>query len=139
LSRQALDVLAAIHPLTGHRAYVFPSERGQGQPMSDNTLRKSLQVLGYHRDSDDSDRPHCVPHGFRATAASSFYEAGFRGDVIEAQLAHQDKNQVRGAYTHHTMHLAGRAQLMSWWANFCDSAQAGGDVVPLFRQQQKVI
>jgi len=137
LSRQALDVLAAIHPLTGHRAYVFPSERGQGQPMSDNTLRKSLQVMGYHRGSDDAERPHCVPHGFRATAASSFYEAGFRGDVIEAQLAHQDKNQVRGAYTHHTMHLAGRAQLMSWWANFCDSAQSGGDVVPLFRQQQK--
>ena len=137
LSRQALEVLAAIHPLTGHRVYTFPSERGEGKSMSDNTLRKSLQVMGYHRDSDDVERPHCVPHGFRATAASSFYEAGFRGDVIEAQLAHQDKNQVRGAYTHHTMHIDARIGLMQWWSDHCDAVQAGADVVPLFRKQQK--
>jgi integrase len=137
LSRQALEVLAAIEPLTRHREYVFPSERGQGQPMSDNTLRKSLQVLGYSRDSSDSERPHCVPHGFRATASSSFYEAGFRGDVIEAQLAHQDKNQVRAAYAHHAMHLDARIELMQWWSDHCDAVQAGADVVPLFRKQQK--
>ena len=32
LSRQALEVLAAIHPLTGHRAYVFPLSEGKGSP-----------------------------------------------------------------------------------------------------------
>jgi hypothetical protein len=27
---------------------------------------------------------------------------------------------------------------MQWWSDHCDAVQAGGDVVPLFRQQQKV-
>ena len=139
LSSQALAVLAALKPITGHRSYLFPSERGQGQPMSDNTLRKSLQVMGYHRDSTDPERPHCVPHGFRATASSSFYESGFRGDVIEAQLAHVDKNQVKAAYTHHTQYIDDRVELMQWWGDHCDATMAGGDVVPLFRQRKKVI
>jgi hypothetical protein len=31
-----------------------------------------------------------------------------------------------------------RIELMQWWADHCDAVEAGGDVVPLFRHQQKV-
>jgi len=137
LSRQALELLEALRPITGHRDYLFPSERGQGRPMSDNSLRKALQILGYHKDSIDPERPHAVPHGFRTTASTSLSEAKFRDEVIEMQLAHQDKNQTRAAYKHHAEYLDERLELMQWWANHCDAVQAGADVIPLFRKQLK--
>jgi len=37
-------------------------------------------------------------HGFRAVASSVLNEAGYRPDVIERQLAHKERNAVRGAY-----------------------------------------
>jgi integrase len=137
LSRQTLELLEALRPITGHRDYLFPSERGQGLPMSDNSLRKALQIMGYDKDSVDPDRPHAVPHGFRSTASTSLSEANFRDEVIEMQLAHVDKNQTRAAYKHHAAHIDARTELMQWWANHCDAVQAGADVIPLFRKQLK--
>jgi integrase len=37
-------------------------------------------------------------HGFRAMASTALNERGFRADVIEHQLAHQEQNAVRAAY-----------------------------------------
>lgn len=41
-------------------------------------------------------------------------EAGFNADVIEAALAHSDKNEVRKAYNRST-YLIQRQELMNWW------------------------
>ena len=43
-------------------------------------------------------------------------EAGFNADVIEAALAHSDKNEVRKAYNRST-YLEQRKELMSWWGS----------------------
>lgn len=43
-------------------------------------------------------------------------EAGFNADVIEAALAHSDKNEVRKAYNRST-YLHQRVELMCWWGN----------------------
>ena len=36
-------------------------------------------------------------------------------DVIEAALAHVDKNAIRGAYNH-AQYLKRRATMMTWWS-----------------------
>ncbi len=61
-----------------------------------------------------------VPHGFRATASSILNEEGFNPDAIERQLAHQERNGVRAAYTHHARYMPERERMMQWWADFLD-------------------
>ena len=58
LSTQAIAILEAIQPLTCTGQYVFPSSRGDGRPMSDNTIRTALITLGY-------DSTIQTAHGFR--------------------------------------------------------------------------
>ena len=41
-------------------------------------------------------------------------------DVIEAALAHSDKNEVRKAYNR-TTYLMQRIELMNWWADFVEN------------------
>jgi integrase len=50
LSTQAITIIEGMKPLTGHAQYVFPSSRGDGRPMSDNTIRTALKSLGYDSD-----------------------------------------------------------------------------------------
>jgi len=58
LSTQAIAILEEIKPLTGNGRYVFPSSRGDGRPMSDNTIRTALKSLGYDRPRMDSGQRH---------------------------------------------------------------------------------
>jgi integrase len=91
LSRQAVEILEAIKPLTGVGQYVFPSSRGDGRPMSDGTVRTALKTLGYEKDVMSA-------HGFRTTASTLLNEQGWSSDAIERQLCHMPKDQVRAAY-----------------------------------------
>jgi integrase len=47
LSTQAIAILETIKPFTGNGRYVFPSQRNDGRPMSDNAIRTALKSLGY--------------------------------------------------------------------------------------------
>jgi len=68
------------------------------------------------------------PHGVRATASSILNErSGFSGDVIEAQLAHVERDQVRAAYNR-AQWLEQRAKLMQWWSDYLDNARRGNVV-----------
>jgi len=58
-------------------------------------------------------------HGFRSTASTMLNEAGFRSDVIERQLPHQDRNQVRASYNH-AQYMDERRVMMEVWANMVD-------------------
>jgi integrase len=55
-----------------------------------------------------------VAHGLRSIASTTLNEEGFNADVIEAALAHSDKNEVRRAYNRST-YLSNRVELMDWW------------------------
>jgi integrase len=58
---------------------------------------------------------HC--HDFRATASTHLYESGlWRGEVIELQLAHAERNKTRAAYNH-AQYLEERRAMMQWWAD----------------------
>lgn len=117
LSRQAVEILAAIQPLTGTGQYVFPSSRGDGRPMSDNTIRTALIALGY-------DSSIQTAHGFRTIASTLLNEQGWSPDAIERQLAHAPRDQVRAAYNR-AQYLDERRRMMQAWADYLDALKKG--------------
>jgi integrase len=121
LSTQALAILEEIRPLTGNGQYVFPSSRGDGRPMSDNTIRSALQSLGY-----DSDV--MTAHGFRTTASTLLNEQGWSPDAIERQLAHSPRDSVRAAYNR-AQYLDERRRMMQSWGDYLDILKNGAQVI----------
>ena len=124
LSKQAMNVLEQIRPISGQYDLVFPSEVKRTNCMSDGTMRLAIFRLGY--DGKTPGKSKCVPHGFRATASSILNEQGFNPDAIERQLAHIERNGVRAAYTHHARYLDDRAKMMQWWADYIEAQRAQG-------------
>jgi integrase len=115
LSRQAVDVLKELQPLTGQWKYVFPNQHKHTGCMSENTMLYGLYRMGYHSKA--------TGHGFRSTASTILNEHGFTPDVIERQLAHSERNSVRAAYNH-AQYLPERRKMMQWWADYLDELAA---------------
>lgn len=90
LSNQVMTILRELHPLTGHRKYVFPCVRAIERPMSENTVNTALRRLGYSKDE-------MTGHGFRSMASTLLNEQGWNRDAIERQLAHAERNNIRAA------------------------------------------
>ncbi|NNS07085.1 integrase domain-containing protein [Erwinia sp. JH02] len=109
LSPQALEILEVMKPISAHREYAFPSRNDPKQPMNSQTANAALKRIGYGG--------KLVAHGLRSIASTALNEAGFNPDVIEAALAHSDKNEVRRAYNRST-YLEQRIDLMNWWGAF---------------------
>jgi integrase len=126
LSRQAVEILRELHPLTGLGRYVFPSTRTASRPMSNNTVNAALRRLGYAKDQ-------MTAHGFRSMASTLLNEQGWNRDIIERQLAHAEQDGVRAAYNY-AEHLPERRRMMQAWADFLDGLAAGADVIPLRRK-----
>ena len=117
LSRQAIKILKELKPYTGQYELLFPNERKRTKPMSENTLLHCIYRMGY--------KGRASAHGFRASASSVLNEQNFNRDAIERQLSHMERNQVRGAYTHHAEYLKERKKIMQWWANYLDDREHG--------------
>jgi integrase len=116
LSRQALAIIEELKSLTSTSEFLFPNEKNSRKPMSENTLLYALYRLGYHKRS--------TVHGFRSSASTLLNEElDFEADVIERQLAHQERNKVRGAY-HRAQYLPKRREMMQAWADFIDKLAA---------------
>jgi integrase len=112
LSRQTLSILAELKPISGTSRYVFPG-RNPAVPMSNNTMLFALYRLGY--------KNRMSGHGFRSVASSILNESGlWSADAIERQLAHCERNAVRGAYNR-AEYLPERKRMMDWWADHVDS------------------
>lgn len=126
LSLQAIALLREIQPLTGRGRYVFPSERGQARPMSENTVNAALRRLGYAKHE-------MTGHGFRSMASTLLHELGLPNAVIERQLAHGERNKVATAYNF-AEHLPERRKMMQQWADYLDKLKTGADVIPLHGQ-----
>ena len=121
LSRQAIDILEQIRPITGRGELVFPSERRWQAPMSDNTLRRAIYRMGY--DGKTKGKSKTVPHGFRTTATTALKEKGFLVDAVERQLAHAEENAVIDAYSHMAVYMDTRIPMMQWWADYLDALE----------------
>ncbi|VXC97662.1 integrase; CP4-57 prophage [Enterobacterales bacterium 8AC] len=116
LSKQALNILELMKPLSSHREYVFPSRSKPTQSMNSQTVNAALKRAGFGG--------ILVSHGLRSLGSTTLNEEGFPPDVIEAALAHVDKNEVRRAYNR-SDYLEQRKPMMQWWADFIMAADSG--------------
>lgn len=124
LARQSLEVLELIRSLTGRSEWLFPGDRDQEKSMSNNTLLKALERMGY--------KGKMTGHGFRGLASTILPERGCVHEHIELQLAHAPRNAVSAAYNH-ALYLEPRARMMQEWADFLELTQRGAKVLP-FRE-----
>jgi integrase len=122
LSAQTVSILAELRTLTGGQRWLFPNMRRPRTYMSMTTLNRALERMGYGG--------RFSAHGFRATASTILNEMGWRGDVIERQLAHWERNSTRRSYNQ-AEYLAERKQMMQAWADFVDASAQGSEVLPL--------
>jgi len=116
LSKQAIEVLETMKAISGGGELVFPSPFYPSKPLSENTFNSALARMGYKNTA--------TAHGFRALFSTVANENGWNPDVIERQLAHKERNEIRAAY-HRSAYMKDRERLMQWWADYLDGRKAG--------------
>jgi len=116
LSRQAISLLKQLKPITGHYSFIFIGRNDQRKPISKESINQVIELLGY--------KGRLTGHGFRHTMSTILHEQGFNSAWIELQLAHVDKNAIRGAYNH-AQYLEGRREMMQWYADFLSGLVEG--------------
>ncbi|MGE0022875.1 MAG: tyrosine-type recombinase/integrase [Hyphomicrobium sp.] len=124
LSRQAVTALAELRALPGAKSngFLFPSPSRECC-MSNNTMLFALYRMGWHG--------RATVHGFRGVASTILNEMGFPPDWIERQLAHDERDEVRGAYNS-AQYLPGRRKMLQRWGDWLDEVKnSGGRVVVL--------
>ncbi len=124
LSRQAVEILRELHPLTGHGRFAFPGARSNTRPMSDNAILAAMRRMGIDKDEMSG-------HGFRAVARTILDEVlGVRPDYIEHQLAHAVRDPNGRAYDR-TAHLPERRKMMQQWADYLDKLKSEAEVISI--------
>lgn len=118
LSKQAGRLLSTMRKMSGNGQLVFPSPFYPDKPLSDGTLNSALARLGY--------KGIATAHGFRTLFSTCANEAGWNADVIEKQLAHEERDEVRDAYNR-AQWMAERTKLMQWWSDQLDKLAQGED------------
>ncbi len=109
LSSQVKSMLLEVKSISGRGKYVFPGRNDAGKPMSEASINQVIKRVGYDG--------RATGHGFRHTMSTILHEQGFNTAWIEAQLAHADKNTIRGTYNH-AQYLDGRREMVQWYADF---------------------
>ncbi|MFP2466551.1 tyrosine-type recombinase/integrase [Pseudescherichia vulneris] len=109
LSTQALDLLNELKIMTGNYRYVFPGRNDPNKPMSEASINQVIKRIGYGG--------KLTGHGFRHSLSTILHEKGFDSAWIEIQLAHIDKNSIRGTYNH-AQYIDKRRSMMQWYSNY---------------------
>ena len=123
LANQILELLETLHDLTGDQELLFPGERDRKKPMSNNTILKGLERMGY--------KSVMTGHGFRGLASTILHENNFDTEHIDLQLAHMKRNKVSAAYNH-AKYLPQRTKMMQWWADYLEKAKQAKSSTGLF-------
>lgn len=116
LSPQAIQLLKEIHKYSGMTKNVFPKNGDPNGFISESTINKTLRRLGY-----DTDKDVCG-HGFRGMACSALVQSTlFQKEAVEKQMSHQERDQVRLAYTHTAEYLEERKAMLNWWSDYLEA------------------
>jgi integrase len=118
LTSSTLALLEQLRSLNADSRWVFAG-RNPRKHISTNTIIYGLYRMGYEG--------RMTGHGFRSVASTILNEAmtvggtgeelhRFKEDWIEVQLAHAERNPIRGAYNR-ADYLAQRRRMMEWWSN----------------------
>lgn len=123
LSKQAIEILKIIHPLSGRGEFVFIGGHDPKKPMSEAAINASLKRMGY------DTKTEITGHGFRAMARTILHERlGMDPHVIEHQLAHKVPDALGAAYNR-TKFIDQRTLMMQQWADYLDELKAGAKVI----------
>ncbi|QJI35492.1 integrase domain-containing protein [Pseudomonas sp. ADAK13] len=116
LTEHALSLLETLKSHSGHREYVFPSDRNPRTHANSQTANMALKRMGFQ------DR--LVSHGMRSMASTILNEHGWDPELIEVALAHVDKDEVRSAYNR-ADYIERRRPMMAWWSEHIQKAATG--------------
>lgn len=108
LSVQALDLLNELKIMTGNYRYVFPGRNDPNKHMSEARINQVIEHIGYGG--------KVISHGFRHTMSIILHENGYERVCVEMQLAHVDKNSIRGTYNH-AQSIDKRRDMMQAYSN----------------------
>lgn len=111
LSTQALEIVLQLKVISGQYPLVFPGRNDPRKTMSEASINQVFKRIGY--------TGKVTGHGFRHTMSTILHEEGFNTAWIETQLAHVDKNAIRGTYNH-ALYLEGRREMMQWYSDYID-------------------
>lgn len=111
LSTQALAIIEQIRAMTGQFPLLFPGRNDPSKTMSEASINQVFKRIGY--------TGRVTGHGFRHTMSTVLHEQGYNTAWIETQLAHVDKNAIRGTYNH-AQYLDGRREMLQWYADYMD-------------------
>ncbi|MCF1297063.1 tyrosine-type recombinase/integrase [Acinetobacter nosocomialis] len=110
LPTQAIELLEQLYPLTGHREYIFASNRGEEPYISESTVNEALKRIGFKGEQ--------TAHGFRATARTILEEElDIEPIWIERQLAHKVRD-ANGESYNRTKHVKNRKAMLQIWADY---------------------
>ncbi|HMX98521.1 MAG TPA: tyrosine-type recombinase/integrase [Agitococcus sp.] len=112
LSNQSVMLLRELYKVTGYGKLLFPNRNNSNESMSDAAINKVIALLGY--------KGRLTGHGFRHTMSTILHDNNFNSAWIELQLAHVDKNSVRGTYNH-AQYIEQRREMLQWYADYLDS------------------
>jgi len=118
LPRQAIELLGLMRAVNRSNEYLIPNRKNPRKPAAHSIFVKAFYSLGY--------AGKLTPHGIRVTGRTILGEQGHNRDVLERQLAHRDKKEVR-AYDQGDR-LEVRRKVMQGWADYLDGLCAGGNV-----------
>lgn len=108
LSTHVIALFKQLLPITGHYPYIFIGRHDRKKPISKETVNQVIELLGY--------KGRATGHGFRHTMSTILHEQGYDSAWIELQLAHVDKNSIRGTYNH-AQYLEKRRDMLQWYAD----------------------
>ncbi|MGP2869905.1 integrase arm-type DNA-binding domain-containing protein [Serratia marcescens] len=109
LSTQALEIVQQLKVMSGQYPLVFPGRNDPRKTMSEASINQVFKRIGY--------TGKVTGHGFRHTMSTILHEEGFNTAWIETQLAHVDKNAIRGTYNH-AQYMEGRREMMQWYGDY---------------------
>ncbi|EOG6954348.1 tyrosine-type recombinase/integrase [Yersinia ruckeri] len=119
LSEQVVELFQSLKPITGMYPLVFVGRNDRTKPISKESINQVIELLGY--------KGRLTGHGFRHTMSTILHEQGFNSAWIETQLAHVDKNAIRGTYNH-AHYLEGRREMMQWYGEHIDGLASAENV-----------
>ena len=112
MSQQVHDLLKMLQPITSVSDFVFAGRNDKRKSISENTVLQVIRQIGYEGLASG--------HGFRHQFSTVMNEHQWPHDAIEKQLAHTDRNNIRGIYNH-AQYLDKRREMMQWWADWIDT------------------
>ena len=109
LSCQAVELVEHMRQRSRGSKYVFPNDRRDDRPMSENAVLYLIGRMGYGG--------QMTGHGFRTIGSTWANESGYTADAIERQLAHAPDDRTRAVYNK-AEYLPERRVMLQAWANW---------------------